>query len=50
MSDRRVKMPSADRDPLHPAADGELTKTAALIRDLAVRREEFRAVMDERPR
>jgi hypothetical protein len=37
-------------DPLHPAAKGKLTETAALIRDLAVQREEFRAEMDERPR
>jgi hypothetical protein len=37
-------------DPLHPAADGKLTEIAALIRDLAARREEFRAEMDERPR
>ncbi len=36
--------------PLHPAADGKLTETAALIRDLAMHREEFRAEMDERPR
>ena len=37
-------------DPLHPAADGKLTEIAALIRDPAVQREEFRAEMDERPR
>jgi hypothetical protein len=37
-------------DPLHPAADGKLTETAALIRDLAMQREQFRAEMDERPR
>ena len=36
-------------DPLHPAADGKLTETAALIRDSAVQREQFRAEMDERP-
>ena len=43
--------PSAipDADPLHPAADGKLTETAALIRDSAVQREQFRAEMDERP-
>ena len=35
-------------DPLQPAADGKLTEIAALIRDLAVQREEFRAEMDER--
>jgi hypothetical protein len=35
---------------LHPAADGKLTETAALIRDLAMQREQFRAEMDERPR
>jgi hypothetical protein len=37
-------------DPLHPAADGKLTEIAALIRDLAVQREQFRAEMDEHPR
>ena len=37
-------------DPLHPAPDGKLTEIAALIRDLAMQREEFRAEMDERPR
>jgi len=37
-------------DPLYPAADGKLTEIAALIRDLAVQREEFRAEIDERPR
>jgi hypothetical protein len=37
-------------DPLRPAADGKLTETAALIRDLAGQRDEFRAEMDERPR
>jgi AAA domain/TrwC relaxase len=36
-------------DPLHPAGDDKLTETAALMRDLAVQREEFRAEMDERP-
>jgi hypothetical protein len=35
-------------DPVHPAPDGKLTEIAALIRDLAVQREEFRAEMDER--
>ena len=35
--------------PLHPAADGKLTETAALIRDLSVQRDEVRAEMDERP-
>jgi hypothetical protein len=38
-------------DPLHPAADDKLTETAAaLIHDLAMQREEFRAEMAERPR
>ena len=37
-------------DPWYPAADGKLTEIAALIRDLAVQREEFRAEIDERPR
>src|SRR6267142_3179721 len=37
-------------DPLYPAADGKLTEIAALIRDLAVQREEFRAEIDECPR
>ena len=37
-------------DPLHPAADGKPTDPVALIRDLAMQREKFRAVMDERPR
>ena len=37
-------------DPLRPAADGKPTEIAALIRDLAGQREEFRAEMDERPR
>ncbi len=37
-------------DPLQPAPDGKLTEIAALIRDLAVQREEFRAEMDERTR
>ena len=37
-------------DPLHPAPDDKLTETAALIHDLAMQREEFRAEMDERPR
>ena len=36
-------------DPLQPAPDGKLTEIAALIRDLAVQREQFRAEMDERP-
>jgi conjugative relaxase-like TrwC/TraI family protein len=36
--------------PLHPAADGKLTETVALIRDLAMRRESFRAEMGQRPR
>ena len=36
-------------EPLHPAGDDKLTETAALMRDLAVQREEFRAEMDERP-
>ena len=35
--------------PLQPAPDGKLTEIAALIRDLAVQREQFRAEMDERP-
>jgi hypothetical protein len=35
---------------LHPAPDDKLTETAALIHDLAMQREEFRAEMDERPR
>ena len=36
-------------DPLQPAPDGKLTETTALVRDLAVQRNEFRAEMDERP-
>ena len=35
---------------MHPAPDDKLTETAALIHDLAMQREEFRAEMDERPR
>ena len=35
---------------MHPAPDGKLTEIAALIRDPAAQREEFRAEMDERPR
>ena len=35
-------------DPVHAAVDGKLTDPVALIRDLAVQREQFRAVMDER--
>ena len=36
-------------DPLQPAPDGKLTEIAALIRNPAVQREQFRAEMDERP-
>jgi len=36
-------------DPSQPTVDGEFTETAALIRELAMQREEFRAEMDERP-
>ena len=36
--------------PLDPAADDKLTETAALIRDPAVQREQFRGEMDEHPR
>ena len=34
---------------MRPAADRKLTETAALIRDPAMQREQFRAEMDERP-
>jgi hypothetical protein len=37
-------------DPLHPAADGNLTEITALIRDPAVQRELFRTEMGQRPR
>ena len=37
-------------DSVYPAADCKLTETAALIRDLSLQREQFRAEMDERPR
>ena len=36
--------------PLHPAADGKLTETAASIRDGDMRQKEFRTEMGERPR
>jgi hypothetical protein len=35
---------------LHPAADGKLAETAALIRDPAMQREESRTELDECPR
>jgi hypothetical protein len=35
---------------VYPAADRKLTQTTALIRDLALQREQFRTEMDERPR
>ena len=35
---------------MHPAADGKPTETAALIRDPAMQREQFRAEIDEHPR
>jgi conjugative relaxase-like TrwC/TraI family protein len=37
-------------DLVYPAADRTLTQTTALIRDLALQREQFRTEMDERPR
>jgi hypothetical protein len=36
-------------DPLHPAADGRPTEPTALIRDLAMQHEQFRAQIDEHP-
>ena len=38
------------REQLQPVPDGELTETAACIRDLAMQRQAFRAEMDERQR
>jgi hypothetical protein len=45
-------VPASDNgcDPLRPAGDGKPTDPAALVRDLAMQCEKFRAVMDEHPR